>query len=111
MDAQEKLELIVDRLLVKTQDKHCNWTKNQDGKYGFKLAYGILSLYNQGGTIVLDICKDDIVMSSKKKDIADSNSNLVRLFKEVNEYYTNYVNEYLTKIITEIQKLGEPLPF
>lgn len=111
MDAQEKLELIVDRLLVKTQDNHCKWVKNQDGKYGVKLAYGFLSLYNQGGTIVLDICRDDIVISSKKKDISDGNSNLVRLFKEVNEYYTNYVNEHLIKILTEIQKLGEPLPF
>lgn len=27
MDAQEKIELIVDRLLVKTQDNHCKWIK------------------------------------------------------------------------------------
>jgi hypothetical protein len=107
MTTEQKLELIVDRLLVKTQDGHCKWKKDKENKFSLKTGVGIISLYG-GNTIILAAIGNanlDVVIASKCKDKIETESNLVRLFDAVITYYNNYVNEEIGKILTELEKL------
>lgn len=119
MNTQEKLEYIVDRLLVKTQDNFCEWKYGTDKKYSLCLHSGYIYLYwNQiiGGsdTIILDVVNHhnkDVILSSLKVKKEDENTNLVRLYNSVTKYYQNYVDTYVEKLLKDIQELEKnPLP-
>ena len=115
MTTEQKIDLIIDRLLVKTQNGLCEWKKNENMKFSLRTSVGIIHLYwhqSIGGkdTIIFDIASNadlNVIIASKVKDKIETESNLVRLFNAVTEYHQNYVNEHVTKILTEIEKLGE----
>ena len=114
MNTEQKLEYIVDRLLVKTQDNSCEWKCGADKKFTLRTNSGILYLYWNhiiGGTdtIVLDIVSyndKEAILASLSKDKSEENTNLVRLFNAVTVYHQNYVDSYIDKLMTDLQKLG-----
>lgn len=118
-ETQEKLDLIADKLLTKTQDSHCNWKLDTDKKFKLSLSSGAIFLYSQdiiGGSssIVMDIINNSnpqLVIATLKKDINSVDSNLVRLYHAASQYYRNYVNTCVEKLMNDIQTLGKDAPF
>jgi len=112
MNTDQKLQQIVDKLLVKTQDNLCVWKKNKDNKFIYITPIATIELYYEviiGGTskIKLEINRDNTTLIEIFQDVNDINfdyHNLVRLFNEVEQYHQNYVNTFLDKMIVEIQK-------
>ena len=115
MEKQEKLNLIVDVLLVKTLSNLCNWKKKPDGNFILTLSVGKISLYTlENDTIVMDVYGNqnpDLVTAFLCVEVSDTNSSLVRLFKAVNKFYENYVNEHIEKILSELEKMSNDKPF
>jgi len=108
----EKLLQLVDRLLVKTQDNLCDWKKVTNEKYNLRLAAANLYIELHqvvGGTdyITLDIVRDDVTIATLKGNRKDNENNLVRLFNTALEYHQDYVDKHITKLMEEIQKLGD----
>jgi len=113
MTTEEKLQQIVDKLLVKTQDNRCNWKKESGNKFILRMpVYADIVMYigpniNSSYHIILDIVRDDTVIASLYKDQKETESTLVRLFRCVISYNENYVNDQLSKLMDELQKLGD----
>jgi hypothetical protein len=102
----EKLEQIVDKLLVKTQDNLCEWKKITPYKFQLKTLVADIIIGAKGGeTIYLDVMRNDIEIASISSDKKENS--LVRLFGYVKSYQEKQTNEYLDKIMSELQKLGE----
>lgn len=118
-ETQEKLDLIADKLLVRTQDNLCNWRFDTDKKYKLYLNTGVIYLHSQdiiGGatSIVMDIVNNSnpqLVIATLKKDINSVDSNLVRLYHAASSYHRNYVNTCVEKLMNDIQTLGKDAPF
>lgn len=109
MNTEEKLQQLVDRLLVKTQDNLCVWRKIENNKYTLQTPTANIKIsYNAFDSIftiiTLEIVKNDIILSTTSKNYKDQNSNLVRLYDAVYEYHQNYVSTFLDDILIEIQK-------
>ena len=119
MTTEEKLQLIVDRLLVKTQDGLCEWKKNTDNKYCLRTSAATIYLYNDviiGGedSIKLDVNGNhnlELTISSVSINSYQTNSTLVRLYNAVKIFHQTYVDEQLGKLMTELDKLSNEKPF
>ena len=103
-DKNQKLSNIVDRLLIKTQDDIYTWRKTKDEKYVLHFPIGTIQIYHEivlGGThkIKLEITRDNITLIEISNDKKNTSSNLVRLFNAVEDYYENYLNEFLDDIL------------
>jgi hypothetical protein len=111
MTTEEKLQLIVDKLLVKTQDNLCDWKKDGN-KYRLRMpAYADITIYldgiNDSWNINLDVIRGDLVLASVRKDTDETEAALVRLFEYVKSYHENYINEQLEKLMGEVDKLNK----
>jgi hypothetical protein len=115
MQKQQKLELIVDVLLVKTLGDLCNWKKKPDGNFILTLSMGKITIYKQeNDVIVLDVYSHqnpDVIVAFLCVEERELNSSLVRLFKAVTRYFENYVNEHIEKILSELEKMSNDKPF
>lgn len=120
MTTEQKLEQIVDRLLIMTQDGQCEWKPTNDyNKFSLKTNAGCLYIYTSlivdtGIFIVLDVtnnANENIVLAFLKENKSNTNSNLVRLFDTVIKYRQDYVNSFVDKLILELQKKLGDQPF
>ena len=116
MTTDEKLVLIVDKLLVKTQDGLCNWKKYGGGKFRLGTIIADIQIYtdypcNHTYNIVMTIWCDNMVIASISADHKEREDTLVRLFEHVKAYHEKYVNERMDDVMKEINKLGEDKPF
>lgn len=106
MTTEEKLQLILDKLLVKTQDNLCLWKKITDFKFELKsLVANIIIRCNGGDQIIIEIMRNDIEIATLKSE--EKESSLVRLFGYVKSYQEKQVNEQLEKLMAELNKLGD----
>ena len=113
MTTEEKLQQIVDKLLVKTQDNLCEWKKQSTNKYVLRMpVFADIVIYldtpiNRSYHICLDVVRNDMVLASVHIDEKETESTLVRLFKCAKSYNENYINDQLSKLMDELQKLGD----
>jgi len=111
---EEKLDQLIDRLLIKTQDELCPWAIDNDAyneSYTLKLNIAKLRVRHYMDFITFYVIKDDQTIAVIYRNKIDTKSNLVRLFDLIIEYRTKYISEYLDRMISEIETFGDPLPF
>lgn len=108
----KKLELIVDRLLVKTQDGLCVWKKDANNRYA--LTMGIAHLFLTYHVVVagkdyitLEVSREGVIIADITLNPKTLDGNLTRLYNAVVDYHNNYVNTHLEKLMAELQKLGD----
>lgn len=112
MTTEQKLERLVDILLVKTQDNLCEWKKTIDNKFTLRIpAFADIVMdtgYIDGNSydIFLNVVRGDMIIASISKNQKLTEATLVRLYEYVKTYHENYVNDQLSKLMEEIQKLG-----
>ena len=116
MTTKDKLLLIVDKLLVKTQDNLCEWKKQSGSKYVLRMpVFADIVIYldipiNGSYHICLDVVRNDMVLASVHESEKETQSTLVRLFGYVQLYHENYLHKQLTELMGELNKLGGDKP-
>lgn len=111
-----KLDEIIDKLLVKTQDGYCQWERTNKGEFILQLFSAKIYLYyfrirEGANSVVLNVVSNnnpEIVLANINKDDNDINSNLYRLFDAAKKYHEVYVNTCIDKLRDDIMKLGVP---
>jgi hypothetical protein len=109
MNTDQKLLQLVDRLLIKTQDELCGWRRNADNKYILTTPTANIEIYHQiiiGGkdSIKFEINRDHITLIGIFQHKDEENSNLIRLYNAVTQYYQNYVDTFIDDLLIDIQK-------
>lgn len=107
MTTEEKLQIIVDKLLVKTQDNLCDWKKITAYKFSFRIpGHADIVITNNGnGNVIICIMRNDIEIASLNTE--QKENSLSRLYRHIKTYHENYVNDQLGKLMDELQKLGD----
>lgn len=117
MDTNEKIEQIIESLVVKTRNNLCKWHYISNNKFKLTLSGGIIYLsavdFSDGNLyVVLDIfnhSNTNVAITTIKKQ-KDSISNLAILYTQVYNYYKEYINDYIHTLIKEIDNLREDPP-
>lgn len=107
MTTEQRLELLVDKLLVKTQEDLCEWKKITNHKFLLKIPpVAEIQIANNGSNnIVMSIIRGDIEIASLSTEKTENS--LRRLYDHVRTYQENLVNTHIGKLMEELNKLGE----
>lgn len=108
MKTEEKLEQIVDRLIIKTQDNLCEWKLLPNSKkFRLCLNFGEIHVYQIiPNEIGIDFIANNIVITNLIKS-TEIDSNVLKLYNTIYSYHQNYIDMYIDKFIQEVQKLGD----
>lgn len=114
MTTEQKLDEIIDKLLVKTQEGHCQWKRTNTGEFVLQLFSAKIYLYyfhvkERTNSVVLYVTSNnnpEVVLANVSKEDNDINSNLYRLFNAVRKYYEDYIDMSIDKLRDDIMKLG-----
>ena len=112
MDTNEKIEKIIEKLIVKTRENLCAWKYQSNNKFKLVLGGGTIYLsateYSDGILyVVLDIFNHSNIntpVASIKKQ-KDGVTDLAILYTLVCQYHKEYVDDYIQRLIKEIDSL------
>lgn len=116
MTTEQKLDEIIDKLLVKTQDGHCQWKRINFHEFvlktfSSKITLSYLHRMETQNIIVLNVYDNnntEFPAATITQIDNDIHGNLNRLFDAVKKYYENYANICVDKLKNDIMKLGIP---